>query len=125
MKKIFVLAAMMLFVAGSASAAALATATVSAEGAAIYAGTTATNATNASYPMVKLSSGVAGVVNFNSSDPVSYAIVTKHSTGSKIFGTANDSTTIYWKQDAAGILTASEAGSASDDANFSSGWTSY
>lgn len=126
MKKVFVFAALMMFVAGWAFAGTdLADNTASAEGAAIYAGDSQANAAAATYPMVKLSTGVKGVVNFDTSTPVTYAIITKHTKGSKAFGTAHDSTTIFWKQSPANTaLTGTIAGDGSDNTNFSA-WTSY
>jgi hypothetical protein len=104
MKKIITLALVALSFSSSAFAAALATHTVTtAAGQGVYGGTTATEATNASNPLVRFSTGVYGVVNFTATNNLSssYALFAKHYKGSKIFGTANDSTNIYWKAEAA------------------------
>lgn len=90
-------------------------------GAAIYGGLTQDIANAATSPMGKLSSGVTAILNF---DATSYAITTKHIKGSKIFGTAADSTNMYFKASPAALITKTEAGSDSANSNFASGWTS-
>jgi len=41
----------------------------------------------------KLSTGVTAKIKF---DPTAYALSTKHTSGNKVFGTANDSTAIFF-----------------------------
>jgi hypothetical protein len=126
MKKIIALTVLMLLFAGSAFAAgnAMTTgSTVAVAGSAIYGGDTPTAAGDAKNPMVKLSSGVTGFANF---DSTGYSIFTKHQKGTKIFGTPHDSTRMYYKQvTVATVLSGTSCGSSSGEANFSSGWTSY
>jgi hypothetical protein len=115
MKKTLLMTALLL--AASTSAFAVTSLTnggVAGSGATIYGSATATN------PVVKLSTGVFGSVAYNTS---AYSIYTKHSKGSKIFGTANDSTSIYWKAVAAGDL--ATQGTTSGNIAFDSSWTTY
>ncbi|MBU5612567.1 hypothetical protein [Geomonas azotofigens] len=98
----------------------------------IYGGNTQQNATDAKSPLIKLSSKVSATINYESANKgigqsSSYAIGTKHVDGSKIFGTASDSTTIFFKQNASGTaLTNANFGSALNNTNFGvAGWTAY
>lgn len=133
MKKIIAASLLALSFSSSAFAAGavLATHTVSNEGAQIFGGTTADEAARADInPLVKLSTGVIGVVNFeaeasNANQSTSYAIFAKHSKGSKIFGTSNDSTNVYWKADTPGALVADSVPETDSNAAFGTGWTSY
>ncbi len=125
MKKVLALTLVLMSVAGSAFAVSggttlTSTSGVATAGAAIFGGSTALIANAATNPIVKLSSGVSGMSNY---DVTSYAIATKHIKGSKIFGTAADSTNMYWKASPAAIINATEFGSGSANANFGS-WTS-
>lgn len=122
MKKTLMVTALLLAVSGSAYAGDIATGGVSAAGAAIYGGSDSTVAQAATNPIVKLSTGVKGGAAYNS---VAYALFTKHEKGSKIFGTANDSTSVYWKADPAGALVTGDVGSTSGTTAFASGWTTY
>ncbi len=127
MKKILALTSLLLTFAGSAFAASdLATHVPSDSGAAIYGGSTSTIAQNATNPVVKLSTGVKAIVNFDTAQPITYSLTTKHSKGSKIFGTANDSTAIYWFPKPAGDLVVGDVGAQSDNAAYTGGgWTTY
>ncbi len=133
MKRIIVLSLLLLSFASSAFAGVLATNTATAPGLAVYGGDSATNAGAATNPLVRLSTGVRGLVNFGATGTpavvTSYALATKHDTGSKIFGTANDSTNIYWKQATAKIAlqaTGATVAALTDNANFDdTGWTAY
>lgn len=128
MKKTLALLLASIAFSSSAYAAALATNTVTATGVAVYGGADAATAAAATNPLVRFSTGVAGLVNFTaaSNQSTSYAIVAKHSTGSKIFGTSNDSTNIYWKASPAGVLTNTAAGALTNNGNFgTAGWTAY
>ncbi|MCE1226598.1 MAG: hypothetical protein LWW87_08960 [Geobacteraceae bacterium] len=132
MKKIIFLALVILAYSSVSFAAALATNTLPGNaGLAIYGGTTAAEATNATNPLARMSTGVWGVVNFTAAANLSssYAIFTKHTKGSKIFGTANDSTNVYWKASpaaaAAPYLAVGDCGTVDSNANFTAGWTAY
>ncbi len=126
MKKILALTALMVMSASTyASAAALATNTVSGAGVAIYGGADATAAAAASAagksPLFKLSTGVSTVINFDAAG-VGYAIFTKHVKGTKVYATAYDSTAISYFTELPGILTTTNTGSAT--AVPTTGWTS-
>lgn len=131
MKKIFILTALLLSFAASSFAADLATHTpTTAGGLSIFGGNSAAAALAASTPLVKFSTGVRGLVNFTASAGAStgYVIATKHSTGSKVFGTANDSTAIYWRQSPAADLAAADVISGTTTATVfgsQTGWTAY
>lgn len=131
MKKILGLTLLLLSFAGSALAAgtALGTHTASGKSMSIYGGIDDTAAGAAPSPLVKLSTNVQGAVNFTSSAGAStgYAIMTKHASGNKYFGTANDSTAIYWKQDAKGDFNVANVGSTAGNDNFDAAgqWTAY
>jgi hypothetical protein len=132
MKKIIILALVALSFSSSAFAATLATHTLTtAAGLGIYGGTTTAEATGATNPLVRFSTGVYGVVNFTASNNLSstYALFTKHYKGSKIFGTANDSTNIYWKAEAAQAATPfvliANIPANTDNSGFGTGWTAY
>jgi len=132
MKKIISLTLVMLSFSASAFAAALATNALPAQsGFAIYGGTTAAEAAAAANPLVRCSTGVWGVVNFVAAANLSnsYVIATKHTKGSRIFATANDSTNIYWKASppaaTAPYLAVAAIGSESTNTNFATGWTAY
>jgi hypothetical protein len=123
MKKSLIVTTLLLAFASSAFAAGtdMASGSLAGEGAAIYGGSDTTVAAAATTPIVKLSTGVNGVAYYNT---VAYAISTKHSKGSKVFGTANDSTSIFWKASPAAAMLAADGGSTSGNANFN-GWTTY
>ena len=126
MKKVLTLSLVIMSFAGSAFAAPATTLTsgsgVAPAGSAIYGGSTAAIANASTNPIVKLSSGVSGMANY---DITSYAIGTKHIKGSKVFGTAADSTNMYWKASPAAIINTTEFSTGSANANFTGGtWTS-
>lgn len=129
MKKTLCLTLILLAVAGSAFAArtrlAVAGAVTSA-GATIYAGTTQDSLDLAVNPTAKFSTNVKGVAIYGTTG---YSINTKHYSGSKVFGTANDATNIYWKASPSKVdITTTESGTVIGDANYnnaSNGWTSY
>lgn len=129
MKKILALSLIALSVTSMAHAGALATHTVSAANAKIFGGTTAADAAASTSSLIRLSTGVSAAVNFTKDTATnltpSYAIFTKHYKGSKVFGTANDSTNVYWKASPAAVLTADELGTGEDNANFGTGWTAH
>jgi hypothetical protein len=121
MKKVLILTTLLVTVASSAFATQVFTAAAER----IFGGVDSTAATNAPTALVKFSTGVNGGVVFT--DNTGYLIATKHSTGSKIFGSTNSVNNIYWKQAASGALDATMLGITTPDAsNFvGSGWTSY
>ena len=128
MKKIIALSMFVVLSSSSfAFAAVLASNTASGESVAIYAGNSKDTAEAAKSPQIKLSSKVAGIVNFTATaaNSLSYAIGTKHTAGSRIFGAASDSTTIFYKLNASGNpLTGTDFGDKEVNANFAGGgWT--
>jgi len=128
--------------AGSAFATStdLATATpTTTTGSEVRGGADTTAAPLAPSPLIHFSTGVLGMVNF-AADTVTktsagYLISSRHISGSKYFGTANNITNIYWKQapksaTAAEAITSmgTEVGSSADaTVTFAAGagWTSY
>jgi hypothetical protein len=132
MKKIIASTLLLLSFSGTAFAATLATNTPSAQSLSIFGGIDTATAQAAANPLIKLSNKVSGIVNFTTGgSPLTspgYAIGTKHNSGTKYFGTANDSTTIYWKLDAAGVdIDGTKFGTAANNNNFSAAgkWTAY
>lgn len=113
MKKILVLSSLLVAFAGTSYATELKTATVSNVAAAIYCGPNKTAAEAAKSPTIKLSNKVNGVVNFaagtttaDAGTSAHYVIFTKHSGGSKTFGTGDDTTNVYYKVAPATVLDA-------------------
>ena len=97
MKKISLLAIIAtLSFSTSVFATTLTSGQVSQQGKSITGGSSQAIADAATSPMVRFSTGVMGLVNFPAPDAnnlvSSYVLATKHYKGSKIFGTANDST---------------------------------
>ena len=130
MKKIIVLTVLLLAIAGSAFAGAIGTNTLigaaGTGGLAVFGGVDAPAAAAASNPLARMSTGVQAVVNFDPATHLTYALITKHVSGSKYFGTANDSTNIYWLQSTKGDLVPGTAGGLKDNSNFgTTGWTAY
>lgn len=103
---------------GSATLAAKA---ISNNAAQIFGGVDDLSAKDASTPLIKMSNGVKGLVNGTTTE---YVIMTKHSSGSKTFGTAGDTTSIFWTQEAKGDLVATKA-IATNASNFTAAnkWT--
>lgn len=95
--------------------------TVSANAAQIFGGIDVASAQNATTPLIKLSNGVKALVNATTTE---YLIMTKHSSGSKTFGTAGDTTSIFWTQEAKGDLVNTKA-IATNASNFTAAnkWT--
>lgn len=128
MKKILCLTLVLVSFAGSAFARTQLTTTgaVTSAGAQIFAGTAQASLDSAVNPTAKLSTGVRGVAVYSTT---AYSINTKHTNGSKVFGTSNDSTNIYWKASPAKVdLTTTECGTVAGDANYNNannGWTAY
>jgi hypothetical protein len=123
MKKLFVFTALFFFIAsGSAFAAALTSGAVTpTDGLSLYGGPNATAAAsgNESILIGKNSKGVkfsAAYLN------TGFAIVTKHNSGTRGFGTAHDSTAIFFQEVGVGdtnLPVPSTAGNGS----FAAGWT--
>ena len=131
MKKILCLTLIISSIAVSAFAARVQLApagAVTAAAASLFAGTAQASLDSAVNPTAKFSTGVSGVAVYL---PTGYSINTKHVNGSKVFGTANDSTAIFWKASPSKvIITVAESTSSAvpGDTNYnnaSNGWTSY
>lgn len=119
MKRIISLVALMLIVtSGSAFAAAFATGATNTNGIGetVYGGVDTTTAAASTAPVLgRLSKGVHFGANYTNT---TYAHATKHSGGTKMYGTAQNSTAIY-SQDATAIA----APSANNASAFQTGWT--
>ena len=134
MKKIIASAMLVLSFAGSAFATGTVMSSngVAASGTSIFGGIDDTTAASAVNPLIKLSNKVTAVVNWTTAGTPAtspgYAIGTKHNGGTKLFGTSNTSTSIFWKLDAAGQdITGAKFGSDATNNNFSAAasWTAY
>jgi len=121
MKKIVILTVLALFAAAPAFAGiqALATGAVTAqEGSSIYGGVDAADALATTHVLIgKMSKGVKFTSGYTS---IAYAIATKHTSGSKEYGTSYDSTAIKFRDvGLAGLA----AVSGTTEAAFGTGWT--
>jgi len=132
MKNILVLTVLLLSVSGSVFAAQTSVTpnmligSAGVGGMTVTGGVDQTSANSATNPLVRMSTGVQGVCNWAVATHTEYAIGTKHVTGSKYFGTANDSTNIYWYQSVKGDLSPGTFGSGTNNGNFAAaGWTAY
>lgn len=116
---VFVLSSSMAYADGTALASG---GTVTAgNGEVIHGGTDATAAALATAPVLgRLSKGVQLGVNYTNA---AYALTTKHLTGSKQYGTANDSTAIFSLESASGTAVVAPT-AASATAFSATGWTS-
>jgi len=120
MKKIIALTALLVIsVSTYASAAGLATNTVSPAGATVYGGVASGSAASSTSPLFKLSTGVSALINFDTAG-IGYALFTKHIKGTKVYGSAYDSTAISYLVVVPGVLTTTNTGSATA---IPSGWT--
>jgi hypothetical protein len=121
MKKVLILTTLLMTVASSSFATQVFTAAAEK----IYGGVDATAAASAPTPLAKFSTGVNGGVVY--SNNTGYLIATKHTSGSKMFGSTNTVNNIYWKQATAGVLAAPMLAITTPSAdNFvGNGWTSY
>ncbi len=135
MKKIIAFSLLVLLAFGAnVFAAELATNTPTTQGAAVFGAPDATVAATMANRLVSLSKGVMGLVNFvadtTNKTSVGYVIACLHTSGTKLSGTSNDSTKIYWKQTAstasADFKSAAGTNSVGSD-NFAAGlgWTEY
>ena len=113
MKKIILISALFLFVfAGTTMAANLTT----GSGEQVFGGVVAADVADPNGVLIgKLSKGVSGTFNFTTT---AYAMITKHTSGSKAYGTSYDSTAIYFLEDFTLAVP-----SAVDSTSFST-WTS-
>ncbi|HXE95489.1 MAG TPA: hypothetical protein VN642_03730 [Dongiaceae bacterium] len=125
MKKIIVLSLLLVSFAAVAQATQLSNNAVSTDNMSLFGGVNNTAAEAATNPIIKFSTKVNGLLNTNGAFST-YAILTKHQSGSKTFGTASDSTSIFWRQDAAGTLVNTYS-VAPNVSNFSAtnAWTAY
>ena len=123
MNKIISITALLLFVVCNSSfAAPLASGGVTAgDGQQLYGGVDAAAAAASDGLIGKLSKGVMASVNYDTTTGLGYAVLTKHSSGTQIFGTADDSTAIYRQTVGDGALTA--VPSAADNTSFATSWT--
>ena len=137
MKKILCFMLLTLSFAGSAFATSIATTTGAQS---FKGGADATLAAAAPTPLIKFSTGVFGRVNYTADATAKtsggYLVATRHSNGSKNFGTSNVLTNIFWKQatvpsaktDAAvATALATDMGDLDETGSTfaANGWTSY
>lgn len=87
MKKVLVIAAVLMLLAGSSFAGT----TVTAEGASLTA------SAPASLLICKASKGVKLGVQFDNTNGTGYAVDSYHTSGTKMYGTAYDSTALFFK----------------------------
>lgn len=113
MKKVLVLTALLMLVAGSCLAATK----VTAEGASLTA------SAPAELLICKASKGVKLGVQYDDTNGTGYSISSYHTSGTKMYGTAYDSTALYFKD--VGVNYASFAAPTSSVGTeaFGTGWT--
>jgi hypothetical protein len=125
MKKILALVSLALLASASsvfAAPATIASGAVSAAAGQVIRGGADAALADASAPLGKMSTGVKVGSAYSSAG---FAVMTKHLKGSKIFGTAHDSTAIFWQPKAADVdLVAGDVGSTVGNSAFATGWTS-
>lgn len=120
MKKIIILTALSLFVASSAFAATGLTLDLTKTGLTVYgAKASATKNAAGTIAIGKTSTGVAVGLNTAASG---YAVQTQHKNGTKAYGSAFDSTSIWVKDVTAGTADTTGYGTTGSDA-FGEGWT--
>lgn len=116
MKKIFALMALgSIVVTSAAYAADISSGSVSNEAIELKG----QKGTGGAQTIGKLSTGVKLGVNY---DNTSYAFITKHKSGTKLYGSAAGDTKLYVQEGTTGDLTT--APSNSDSTDFQSGWSS-
>lgn len=125
MKKIIALISLALTVFASTAFAAPATVSsgnvTASAGQVIRGGATAAAADDAAI-LGKMSTGVKMGAAYGTAG---FAVMTKHLKGSKIFGTAHDSTAIYWQPLAADTdIATTNVGTTAGNGAFATGWTS-
>ncbi|HJV65233.1 MAG TPA: hypothetical protein VJ550_05845 [Geomonas sp.] len=117
----FSLLASQAFAGNTVSMVADLTSTSAVTGATLY-GDTATTATTSSVLIGKTSTGVALAGNTASNG---YALATQHKSGNRAFGTAYDSTSVYYKDVTAVGTAVKQTISTTDSTEFTgAGWTS-
>jgi hypothetical protein len=123
MKRTLLLSLLLVAFAATVQAAQLANNDVNTDGTSLFGGVNQTAAEASPTPIIKFSTKVNGLINGTTSG---YMIMTKHQTGSKAFGTASDSTSIFWRQEAAAKLVNTYSISTSSS-NFTAAnaWTAY
>ncbi len=91
-------------VAADVTSGALASNAVAGQSSKIFAGQNATSASTATSPVIKLSNNVKGAVNFvgviagpTAGTSAHYILFTQHNSGSKLFGSGDDTTNVYFK----------------------------
>jgi hypothetical protein len=122
MKKIVILAAISLFTASSAFAAGTSlTLSLSSTGLSVTGVKTGT--AGATSPLIgKTSTGVGVGMLVDATAGAGYSLETQHKNGTKAFGSAFDSTSIYSKDVTAGTADTTGYGTTGSDA-FGTGWT--
>jgi len=118
MKKLIILTALSLFYASSALASGTLTLSMTTTGLSVYGAKSGTASTTT--PLIgKTSTGVG--VGLNTA-ATGYGVVTQHKNGTKAFGSAYDSTSVYSKDVTAGTADNTTINTGVD--TFASGWTS-
>lgn len=123
MKKIILFAAISLFSASSAFAAGSLTLSVTSTGKSIYGVKTGT--ATATSPLIgKTSTGVGVGLKLDTTAGTGYAVETQHKNGSKAYGSAFDSTSIYVKDVTVGTADTTTLTTGVDSFVGQTGWTS-
>jgi preprotein translocase subunit SecF len=124
MKKIIILTAVSLFVASSAFAAGTAALALSVDttGLTLYGAKTGT-ASTASPQIGKTSTGVGIGMKVDNNAGAGYSVETQHKNGTKAYGSAYDSTSIYVKDIVKGTADATSLTTGGDSFAGVTGWT--
>lgn len=124
MKKSLALASLAILATATVAIAAPATVNsgaVTAAAAAVIRGGATETAADAASPMGKMSTGVKLGTSYSTAG---FTIMTKHLKGSKVFGTAHDSTAIFWQLLAADTdISATQVGTTIGTGAFATNWT--
>ena len=121
MKKIAIFTALSLFVATSAFAAASLTLALDSTGKTLY-GVKSGTASSTSPSIGKTSTGVGLGMKVDATAGAGYALETQHKNGTKAYGSAFDSTSVYSKDVTAGQADTTGYGTTGSDA-FGTGWS--
>ena len=127
MKKILALALLLTFAVCNVSFAdgtgLAADAITTNTGSMIYGGNDAADAARSDAVLLgKMSKGVHFRCNFDATDGLGYAAATKHTSGSKAYGTAHDSTAIYFQDIGTADIPSVTSTTPGNDA-FGTAWT--
>jgi len=122
MKKIVILAAISLLTATSAFAAASLTLSVDSTGLTLYGLKTGT-ADNTSPLIGKTSTGVGIGMKVDATAGAGYSVETQHKNGTKAYGSAYDSTSIYSKDITKGTADSTSLTTGGDSFAGVTGWT--